>query len=190
MEWLNKRAVKCKCGRNQLWVQNTYVAGLVWIVLCWSELSHIGDVSNVHLTLYFCLNECEIVMALFAYHSVFVLYLDLWLYEVQWTISTGNIYISVIPKTLYCSTHPSLLGDAGLLGVGDIHDHASLSHLGQTGLHRKCACIYKHKHDDVIKWKHFPRYWPFVRGIHRSRWIPRTKTSYAELWWFLWSAPE
>ena len=23
-------------------------------------------------------------------------------------------------------------------------------------------------HDDVIKWQHFPRYWPFVRGIHRS----------------------
>ena len=23
-------------------------------------------------------------------------------------------------------------------------------------------------HDDLIKWKHFPRYWPFVRGIHRS----------------------
>ena len=23
-------------------------------------------------------------------------------------------------------------------------------------------------HDDVIKWKHFPRYWPFLRGIHRS----------------------
>ena len=24
-------------------------------------------------------------------------------------------------------------------------------------------------HDDVIKWKHFPRYWPFVWGIHRSQ---------------------
>ena len=24
------------------------------------------------------------------------------------------------------------------------------------------------KHNDVIKWKHFPRYWPFMRGIHRS----------------------
>ena len=24
------------------------------------------------------------------------------------------------------------------------------------------------RHDDVIKWKHFPRYWPFARGIHRS----------------------
>ena len=21
--------------------------------------------------------------------------------------------------------------------------------------------------DDVIKWKHFPRYWPYARGIHR-----------------------
>ena len=24
-------------------------------------------------------------------------------------------------------------------------------------------------HDDVIKWKHFPRYWPFVRGIHPAQ---------------------
>ena len=23
-------------------------------------------------------------------------------------------------------------------------------------------------HDDVIKWRHFPRHWLFVRGIHRS----------------------
>ena len=22
------------------------------------------------------------------------------------------------------------------------------------------------RHDDVIKWKHLPRYWPFLRGIH------------------------
>ena len=29
-------------------------------------------------------------------------------------------------------------------------------------------CINIKCHDDVIKWKHFPRYWPFVRGIHRS----------------------
>ena len=39
-------------------------------------------------------------------------------------------------------------------------------------------------HDDVIKWKHFPRYWPF------DRWIPRTKARDAELWCFLWFAPE
>ena len=28
--------------------------------------------------------------------------------------------------------------------------------------------LYFASHDDVIKWKHFPRYWPFVQGIHRS----------------------
>ena len=28
-----------------------------------------------------------------------------------------------------------------------------------------CTCTC---HDDVMKWKHFPRYWSFVRGIHRS----------------------
>ena len=39
-------------------------------------------------------------------------------------------------------------------------------------------------HDGVIIWKHFPRYWPFVRGIHRSRRISRTKTSNTELWCF------
>ena len=38
-----------------------------------------------------------------------------------------------------------------------------------------CQAICKHcvdqrhlRQDDVIKWKHFPRYWPFVWGIHRS----------------------
>ena len=55
---------------------------------------------------------------------------------------------------------------------------------------RNAAWTDNWSHDDVIKWKHFPRYWPFVRGIHRSRWIPRTKVSDAELWCFLWSQPE
>ena len=53
-----------------------------------------------------------------------------------------------------------------------------------------CGELLINWHDDVIKWKHFPRYWPFVRGIHRSRWIPRTKASDAKLWGFLWSTPE
>ena len=39
------------------------------------------------------------------------------------------------------------------------------------------------RHDDVIKWKHFLRYWLFVQGIHR--WIPHIKASDAELWCFL-----
>ena len=39
-------------------------------------------------------------------------------------------------------------------------------HLGQQPV-RPVSELWG-KHDDVIKWKHFPRYWPFVRGIHRS----------------------
>ena len=34
--------------------------------------------------------------------------------------------------------------------------------------HFKCRWYLNCLHDDVIKWKHFPRYWPFVRRIHRS----------------------
>ena len=48
------------------------------------------------------------------------------------------------------------------------------------------SCWY----DDVIKWKHFPRYWPFVQGINRSWLILHIKASDVELWCFLWSAPE
>ena len=28
--------------------------------------------------------------------------------------------------------------------------------------------VLSQSHDDVIKWKYFPRYWPFVRGIRQS----------------------
>ena len=35
-----------------------------------------------------------------------------------------------------------------------------------------CACVCSYVcgfyHDGAIKWKHFPLYWPFVRGIHWS----------------------
>ena len=31
-----------------------------------------------------------------------------------------------------------------------------------------CEVGVQEDYDDVIKWKHFPRYWSFVRGIHRS----------------------
>ena len=39
--------------------------------------------------------------------------------------------------------------------------------------------LYYGFHDDVIKWKHFPRYWPCVRGIHRSP----VNFSHKGQWW-------
>ena len=50
-----------------------------------------------------------------------------------------------------------------------------------AGTNDACRCWYSH--DGVIKWKHFLRYWFFVREIHRP-------VSNTELWCFLWSAPE
>ena len=36
-------------------------------------------------------------------------------------------------------------------------------HIDSGGMHYICG-----PHDDVIKWKHFLRYWPYVRGINRA----------------------
>ena len=47
-----------------------------------------------------------------------------------------------------------------------------------------------HWHDDVIKWKYFPRYLPSCGEFTGHRWIHRTKASDAELWYFLWFASE
>ena len=44
---------------------------------------------------------------------------------------------------------------------------------GQYGKHTPQSVILhtsfpmKHTTDDVVRWKHFPRYWPFVQRIHR-----------------------
>ena len=50
--------------------------------------------------------------------------------------------------------------------------------------------VYFPVHDDVIKWKHFPRHRPLWGEFTGHRWIPLTMASDAELWFFLWSAPE
>ena len=40
---------------------------------------------------------------------------------------------------------------------------------GQSHIYLSLHDSFHRLHDDVIKWKHFQRYWTFVRGIH---WIP------------------
>ena len=65
--------------------------------------------------------------------------------------------------------------------------------LAPSGAKTSCKHSYDKAlvlYDGVIKWKHFPRYWPFVREFTGQRWIPLTKASDAGLWYFLWSAPE
>ena len=70
-----------------------------------------------------------------------------------------------------------------ILNYKEIQIHGAIKELTLTN----CGLVMPHKdtdlvntdsvyhlgdeflpHDDVIKWKYFPRYWPFVLGIHRS----------------------
>ena len=44
-------------------------------------------------------------------------------------------------------------------------------------------------HDDVIKRKHFPRYWPFMRGIHRWPVNSPHKGQWRGALMFPWSVP-
>ena len=44
-----------------------------------------------------------------------------------------------------------------------IHQHAK-----SLAISSMCSQHNRGTHDDVFKWKHFPRYWLFVRGIHQS----------------------
>ena len=59
-----------------------------------------------------------------------------------------------------------------------------LANILQTTFSNTAPQVNVFVHDDVIKWKHFSRNWPFERGIHRSLWIPHTKASDAEILMF------
>ena len=52
-----------------------------------------------------------------------------------------------------------------------------------------CSTTLPYSNDDVIKWKLFRVTGPLCGEFTGHRWIPLTKASDAELWWFLWSAP-
>ena len=77
--------------------------------------------------------------------------------------SWGRLNVKVLSCILYRDSHykDEAASKSSYLYNGNSNtwtDHLYI----ETGL---CG---KRLHDDVIKWKHFPRYWPFVRGIHRG----------------------
>ena len=52
-----------------------------------------------------------------------------------------------------------------------IDSHYYMVNFLQSMKNRRQCCynvVNFFTHDDVIKWKHFPHYWPFVRRNHRS----------------------
>ena len=70
--------------------------------------------------------------------------------------------ISPMPNFRHCDAEGVSISRPLVLGATDT-DHCSGAAAGQ----RHPVPTF-HNHDDVIKWKPFPRNWAFVRGIHRS----------------------
>ena len=63
--------------------------------------------------------------------------------------------------------------------TGDIQLPTTYTYLPPNISSRHISSLTTNRyHDEVIEWRHFPRYWPFVREIHRSHFF-----SY---WWFLY----
>ena len=124
-------------------------------------------------TAYFCSGVVVIVMALMINISCSR--------RVQWKVVVVNTNTFRIKNSLSGKNDPSIceLDHVGLfileLNYQTLWDGLCPVLLGMmTSWHGEVIRITDPFHDDVIKWKHFPRHWPFVRGIHG----------------LLWSAPE
>ena len=69
----------------------------------------------------------------------------------------------VIDKNNVCTRHP-IAENRKRLSLNFVFDRKNVC----TLLENSFDFWLLPWHDDVIKLEHFPRYWPFVRGIHRS----------------------
>ena len=82
-------------------------------------------------------------------------------------ISVGIICVQGKFKTWYFVYFDT--GFADLLVVSILPKPECKQWTWSRDLYRKMPdSMVSHVHDDDIKWKHFQRYWPSVRGIHRS----------------------
>ena len=89
----------------------------------------------------------------------------LWIYCFKWQLECNFrmkidiCYLFSLYSFYFCMYYPGFLHSLFL----------ESSHIYTTYYIRPYAIDVLSTHlDDVIKWKHYPRYWPFVRGIHRS----------------------
>ena len=77
----------------------------------------------------------------------------------SWRVTETRPLTPYIPRRLQHRIHPPPTEElTRIMGCPQV-----------TGLFTDSPCVISacRGHDDVIKWKHFPRYWPFGRGIHR-----------------------
>ena len=70
----------------------------------------------------------------------------------------------MIQKYLYVDENKSSMINVYLMASEELR---TIDQGNEPSSTQVCLCHgISFMHDDVIKWKHFPCYWPFVRGIH------------------------
>ena len=89
-------------------------------------------------------------------------------YKVNQSMLTRQRYITFLLEQYVITINPGVImwDIPHLMLVWHVNNHSS-----QNCPHKslfQSSEVRQQIHDDVIKWKHFQRYWPFVRGIHRS----------------------
>ena len=83
----------------------------------------------------------------------------------KYSSKTTNQNISNEHNNINYGTHTHWL----MLQRNTLHHQLQVHHKADTSVSNNNSGVWcRPVHDDVIKWKHFPRYWPFLRGIHRS----------------------
>ena len=83
-----------------------------------------------------------------------------------------NIYISMASKLLYLISCKNKNGLVYILTIEKLgiqkKKSSALSKCRFPSQKAAMLTFLTISHDDIIKWKHFLRYWPFMQGIHRS----------------------
>ena len=77
-------------------------------------------------------------------------------------------YIFTFRRIFFKSRYPHNLSLSPTTTTGKTSLRTNLTPLWSDTEHWPYAPGVCNIHYDVTKWKHLPRYWPFVRGLHRS----------------------
>ena len=143
-----------------------------------------------------CVKELNFVVCKYLVNNT-----ELWIWDWRWqNIDTEGIYHHSI-RWLFSFSDISLfqISLEYSRGIYDVNVKLFLKYTRMGALPSKpgnfncsvdyIASMFPLFHDDVIKWKYFPRYWPFVRGIHRSFDVffdIRPNKRLSEHWWCWW----
>ena len=99
-------------------------------------------------------------------------------YSIQQHCKCGMAPVGVKGQSCFCSWIMRIRNiDLWILTAAGVHFEKAVLHYGfmrPVGI----------THDDVIKWKQFPRYWPFMRGIHWSPVNSPHKSQWSGAWKF------